>query len=183
MAQRFYGLPPITSLAVFEAAARHASFSLAAAELNVTPGAVSRQVRALEQDLGSQLFLRHNRGVVLTAAGEELQAVLTQGFSRAAEVVRSIRRGELASRVTLACSDVVGSMWLLPRMPDFWRRFPQIGVDHLMTDNLRDLRRAEVELRIRFGSGVWADETAEKLFDDPSIRSAAPASLPTMQRR
>lgn len=166
MAQRFYALPPVTTLAVFEAAARHGSFSHAATELNVTPGAVSRQVRALENDLKAPLFLRHNRGVVLTAAGEELQAVLAQGFSRASEVVGAIRRGELNQRVTLACSDVVGSMWLVPRMPDFWRRYPQIAVDHLMTDNPRDLRRAEVELRIRFGAGNWADETAEPLFDD-----------------
>ncbi len=175
MAQRFYALPPITTLAVFEAAARHGSFSLAAAELNVTPGAVSRQVRALEDDLSSPLFLRHNRGVVLTAAGEELQAVLAQGFARASDVVRSIRGGELAARVTLACSDVVGSMWLVPRMPDFWRRFPMIRVDHLMTDNLRDLRRAEVELRIRFGGGVWAEETAERLFDDLVYPVCSPA--------
>lgn len=166
MAQRFYALPPVTTLAVFEAAARHGSFSTAAAELNVTPGAVSRQVRALEDDLGAPLFLRHNRGVVLTAAGEELSATLAQGFSRASEVVRAIRHGELGQRVTLACSDVVGSMWLVPRMPDFWRRYPEIRVDHLMTDNLRDLRRAEVELRIRFGAGLWADETSELLFDD-----------------
>lgn len=191
MSQRFYSLPALTTLAVFEAAARHGSFSLAAGELNVTPGAVSRQIRALEDDLGSPLFLRHNRGVVLTAAGEELQAVLAQGFARASEVVRAIRRGELAERVTLACSDVVGSMWLVPRMPDFWRRFPRIRVDHLMTDNLRDLRRAEVELRIRFGAGTWAEETAEFLFDDmvypvcsPAFAAAHPgaceADLPAM---
>lgn len=174
MAQRFYALPPVTTLAVFEAAARHGSFSTAATELNVTPGAVSRQVRALEEDLGAALFRRHNRGVLLTPEGEELQAVLSQGFSRASEVVRAIRRGELGQRVTLACSDVVGSMWLVPRMPDFWRRFPEIAVDHLMTDTLRDLRRAEVELRIRFGAGTWADETAERLFDDQVFPVCSP---------
>ena len=175
MVQRFYSLPPVTTLAVFEAAARHGSFSTAAIELNVTPGAVSRQVRALEQDLGAALFLRHNRGVVLTAAGEELQATLSQGFSRASEVVRAIRQGELGLRVTLGCSDVVGSMWLVPRMPDFWRRYPEIRVDHLMTDTLRDLRRAEVELRIRFGAGSWADETAEFMFDDEVFPVCSPA--------
>jgi DNA-binding transcriptional LysR family regulator len=175
MSQRFYALPPLTTLAVFEAAARHAGFSLAASELNVTPGAVSRQIRALEADLGAPLFLRHNRGVVLTEAGEALQSVLAQGFSRTSEVVRSIRRGDLARRVTLACSDVFGSMWLVPRMPDFWRRFPQIKVDHLISDTPRDLRRAEVELRIRFGAGSWAEETAEKLFDEKVYPVCSPA--------
>lgn len=121
--------------------------------------------------------------------------MLSQGFSRASEVVRAIRQGEVGRRVTLGCSDVVGAMWLLPRMPDFWRRFPDVGVDHLMTDTLRDLRRAEVELRIRFGNGHWADETAELLFGDevfpvcspgfaaahPGVDAAALARLPLLE--
>lgn len=175
MSRRFYGLPPVTALAVFEAAARHASFTNAALELNVTPGAVSRQIRNLEEDLSAALFLRHNKGVVLTPAGEDLFAVLAQGFSRASDVVRAIRRGDLARRVTLACSDVFGTMWLVPHMPDFWRRFPQIKVDHLISDYQRDMRRSEVELRIRFGSGNWVDETSESLFDERVYPVCSPA--------
>ncbi|WP_210529536.1 LysR substrate-binding domain-containing protein [Rubellimicrobium arenae] len=175
MVRRFYDLPPVTSLSVFEAAARHASFTLAAAELNVTPGAVSRQIRALEEDLGVALFLRHNKGVRLTASGEELFHVLARGFAQASEVVRAIRRGDTARKVTVACSDVFGSMWLLPRMPEFWRRFPEVKVDHLISDNTRDFRRAEVDLRVRFGSGGWAEETAQFLFDDRVYPVCSPA--------
>lgn len=166
MVRRFYDLPPVTSLAVFEAAARHCSFTHAAAELNVTPGTVSRQIRSLEENLGVPLFLRNNRGVILTVDGEALFHVLASGFSHAADTVRAIRRGETARRIIVACSDVFGSMWLVPRMPDFWQRYPEIKVDHLITDNTPNFRRAEVELRIRFGSGTWADETSELLFDD-----------------
>lgn len=166
MVRRFYDLPPVTSLAVFESAARHCSFTHAASELNVTPGAISRQIRSLEDDLGVPLFLRNNRGVVLTVDGEALFHVLASGFSHVADTVRAIRRGETARRITVGCSDVFGSMWLVPRMPDFWQRYPEIKVDHLITDNTPNLRRAEVELRIRFGSGTWADETSELLFDD-----------------
>ena len=166
MVRRFYDLPPVTSLAVFEAAARNCSFTHAATELNVTPGAVSRQIRNLEENLGAPLFIRNNRGVILTVDGEALFHVLASGFSRAADTVRAIRRGETTRRITVACSDVFGSMWLVPRMPDFWQRYPEIKVDHLITDNTPNFRRAEVELRIRFGSGTWADETSELLFDD-----------------
>lgn len=175
MVRRFYDLPPVTSLAVFEAAARHCSFTQAAAELNVTPGAVSRQVKTLEDELGTHLFLRNNRGVVLTAEGEELFHLLAAGFSRASDAVRAIRRGETGRRVTVACSDVFGSMWLIPRMPDFWERYPDIRIDHLITDFTPNFRRSEVELRIRFGSGTWADETSELLFEDRVYPVCSPA--------
>jgi DNA-binding transcriptional LysR family regulator len=182
MVRRFYDLPPVTSLAVFEAAARHCSFTHAATELNVTPGAISRQIRSLEDNLGAPLFLRNNRGVVLTADGEALFHVLASGFSSAADMVRAIRNGQTARRLTVACSDVFGSMWLVPRMPDFWQRYPEITVDHLITDYTPNFRRAEVELRIRFGSGTWAEETSELLFDDRVYPVCSPAFAATHRR-
>ncbi|WFU05544.1 LysR substrate-binding domain-containing protein (plasmid) [Rhizobium sp. CB3171] len=166
MVRRFYGLPSLTALAAFEAAARHGSFTLAAAELNVTPGAVSRQIKAMEDDVGVLLFARKARGVTLTAPAEELYSALAAGFARASDVINSIRRGDKARNVTIACSDVFATMWLVPRMPDFWRTFEEITVDHLISDNVKNFRRAEVELRIRYGLGAWIDETAEFLFDD-----------------
>lgn len=164
--RRFYDLPSLTALAVFEACARHSSFKLAAAELNVTPGAVSRQIKAIEDDLGVSLFVRRSRGVTSTSAGEELYAVLANGFSRASDVIRSIRRGDKSRNVIIACSDVFATMWLIPRMPDFWRNVGDVTVDHLISDDIRTFRRAEVELRIRYGLGAWIDETAECLFKD-----------------
>lgn len=166
MVRRYYELPSLTALAVFEASARHLSFKLAAAELNVTPGAVSKQIRAIEDELGVPLFVRSGAGVALTSAGEDLYGVLSSSFSRAAEVVRTIKRGDRSKNVTIACTDAFATFWLIPRMGEFWERFPDITVDHLISDNAREYRRAEVELRIRYGLGAWADETAELLFDD-----------------
>lgn len=166
MVRRYYDLPSLTGLAVFEASARHLSFTLASAELNVTPGAVSRQIKAIEEEIGIPLFVRKSKGVTLTAAGEELYGVLAGGFSRFSEVVRSLKRGAGARNVTIACSDVFATMWLIPRMPDFWRNSSDITVDHLISDDVKNFRRAEVELRIRYGMGAWIDETAEFLFDD-----------------
>ena len=167
MVRRYYDLPSLTSLAIFEAAARHLSFKRAAAELNVTTGAVSKQIKAIEDELGVPLFVRGaNVGVSLTPAGEELYSVLSSSFSRASEVVRTIKRGDPSKNVTIACTDAFATIWLIPRMPDFWSRFPDVTVDHLISDNPRDYRRAEVELRVRYGLGAWSDETAELLFDD-----------------
>ncbi|ODT17545.1 MAG: LysR family transcriptional regulator [Kaistia sp. SCN 65-12] len=166
MVRRYYDLPSLTTLAVFEASARHLSFKLAAAELNVTPGAVSRQIKAIEDELGVPLFTRLGTGVALTSAGEDLYGVLASSFSRAADVVRTVKRGDRSKNVTLACTDAFATTWLIPRMPDFWARYDDISVDHLISDNPRDYRRAEVELRIRYGFGSWLDENAELLFDE-----------------
>jgi len=166
MVRRYYDLPSLTALAIFEASARHLSFKLAAAELNVTPGAVSKQIKAIEDELGVPLFVRLSAGVSLTNAGEDLYGVLSNSFSRAAEVVRTIKRGDRTKNVTIACTDAFAAMWLIPRIADFWERFPEVTVDHLISDNPRDYRRVEVELRVRYGLGAWPDETAELLFDE-----------------
>src|SRR5215475_12139870 len=126
MVRRYYDLPSLTALAVFEASARHLSFKLAAAELNVTPGAVSRQIKAIEDELGVPLFARLSTGVALTSAGEDLYRVLSNSFSRAADVVRTVKRGDRSKNVTLACTDAFATMWLIPRMPDFWSRYDEI---------------------------------------------------------
>ncbi len=166
MVRRNYNLPSLNALVMFEATARHLSFKRASDELSVTPGAVSKQIRGLEEELGIPLFVRSGNGVLLTSAGNELYAVLTQSFSRTAEVVGSIKRGDRAKNVTIACTDAFAAFWLIPRMGDFWERFPDVTVDHLISDNPRDFRRAEVELRVRYGFGAWADEVAELLFED-----------------
>lgn len=174
MVYRYYRLPSLTSLAAFESSARHRSVRLAAEELNVTPGAVNRQIKALEEELGVPLFGRSQTGLMLTADAETLYAVLAYAFSRAAETVQTIRSGNRAMRVTLACTHAVATHWLMPRMGDFWRRFPEITVDHLISDAARDFRRSEVDLRIRYGFGAWPDETSEHLLDETIYPIAGP---------
>lgn len=174
MVHRYYQLPSLTSLAAFESSARHRSVKRAADELNVTPGAVSRQIKALEEELGVPLFARSQAGLTLTADAETLYSVLAHAFSRAAETVQVIRSGNRAKRVTLACTHAFGSHWLMPRMGDFWRRFPDITVDHLISDDARDFRRAEVDLRIRYGFGAWPDETSTLLMKEAIYPIAGP---------
>ncbi|MER9683697.1 LysR substrate-binding domain-containing protein [Mesorhizobium sp. M0184] len=167
MVRSYYDLPSLTALEVFEASARHLSFKLAASELNVTPSAVSRQVNALESEIGDRLFVRLAAGVMLTSAGEELYAALASGFSRASEVVKAIKHGDRSKNVTIACADAFASIWLIPRMSRLWAQHgDDIIVDHVISDNEHDYRRAEIDLRIRYGFGSWPDECAEFLFDE-----------------
>lgn len=76
--------------------------------------------------------------------------------------------------MTLACTHAYATFWLMPRMGDFWRRYPEITVDHLISDDARDYRRVEVDLRIRYGFGAWPDETSELLLDETIYPIAAP---------
>jgi DNA-binding transcriptional LysR family regulator len=191
MVRRYYNLPSLTQLAVFEAAARHMSFKLAAAELNVTPSAVSRQVKALEEEAGSPLFRREMHAVQLTSEGETLYAVLTRAFGEASETFERIRKGAAQDAVTLACTTAMATQWLMRHIGAFWRAHPEIEVNHLISDNARDYRRAEVDLRIRYGYGVWPDESAHLLFEEEiypvcgigfhaAHEGAAPADLPDL---
>jgi DNA-binding transcriptional LysR family regulator len=166
MVYRHYRLPSLTSLAAFEATARHRSIQRAASELNVTPGAVSRQIKTLEEELCVPLFVRSPTGLTLTADAEALSAVLSQAFGRTAETVQAIRSRNRTKRVTLACTHGFASQWLMRRMGEFWRHFPDISVDHLVSDDTREFRRAEVDLRIRYGFGAWPDETSALLMTD-----------------
>lgn len=164
MVRRYYNLPSLTALAAFEASARHMSFKAAATELNVTPGAVSRQIKTLEDEAGVHLFERQLGGVRLTAEGEELYSVLARGFSAASETFHRIRTGSRQTSVTLASTNAFASMWLMRHMGGFWRKHSETVVNHLISDNAAHYRRAEVDLRIRYGSGAWSDETAALLF-------------------
>jgi len=166
MVRRFYNLPSLTALAAFEAVARHRSMTRAAAELNVTIGAISRQVRSLESYVGEPLLRRERRGVEASAKGNELYGVLAAGFSQISQTLERIRTTRSSTAVTVGASAAIASLWLMKRIGDFWRAYPDITVNHLISDNANDLRRAEVDLRIRYGSGSWPDETGAFLFRD-----------------
>ncbi|WP_352676239.1 LysR family transcriptional regulator [Mesorhizobium sp. M0254] len=92
MIPQYYDLPSLTALTAFEASARHLSFELAASELGVTSGEISRQIKAIEDDLGVPLFVRRRTGVMLTSAGKDIYSVLASSLSKASDVVRTIKR-------------------------------------------------------------------------------------------
>ena len=159
MVRRFYDLPSLTALAAFEAVARHRSMTRAAAELNVTTGAISRQVKSLESFVGGPLLRRERRGVEVSAKGAELYAVLSTAFSQFSHTLRQIKSTATTAAVTVGAPTAFASLWLMKRIGDFWRAHPDITINHLVSDNAHDLRRAEIDLRIRYGNGSWPDES------------------------
>lgn len=157
-------LPPLRALRAFEAAARHLSFAQAASELGVTPGAISHQIKALEDWLEAPLFHRLPRALRLTEAGVAALPMLTEGFDRLAEGAARMRNRRNDSLLTISVSPGFGSLWLVPRLDRFRRQYPQIEVRIDGTDRLVDIARGEADLAIRYGPGGYRDVQSHRLF-------------------
>lgn len=168
---RPYDLPSMTSLVCFEAAARRLSFKAAAGELNVTPAAVSHQIRALEAELGRAVFLRQHRGVELTEAGAFLFVALQRGFSGMSEAVHELRARPEAGDVVVQATTAVSAFWLTPQITAFWKSRPEIVVSQNVTDV--EPPGGRPDLSIRYGPPRDEGETRE-LFRDRILALAAP---------
>lgn len=174
MVRRHYSLPPLNALAAFEAAARHLSLTRAAAELNVTPGAVSKQVKTLEERLGRPVFVRLHRALSLTPEGETVYRALRDAFERISATMRQVGRSSALRSVSIGTTMAIAQLWLMPRLGSFWKTHQDITIDHLISDHGRDLHRSDVDLRVRYGDGIWPEETAQRLFDDRIVAVASP---------
>jgi LysR family glycine cleavage system transcriptional activator len=149
-------LPPLNAVRAFEAAARHASVSRAAAELGVTPGAVSRQVLALERHLGRTLFRRAAAGLALTEAGETLFAAVAPALERIATAAGAVGRpaGQPAAQaLSVGAYTLFASRWLIPRWQGFLARHPGIGIALSTSDHAADLLPERFDAVIAVGDG------------------------------
>jgi LysR family glycine cleavage system transcriptional activator len=174
MVRRYYSLPSLNALAAFESGARHLSLTKAAEELNVTPGAISKQVRMLEDELGCPLFIRRHRALELTREGETMAAALREGFERMSATFRQVRTSGGQAGVTIGSTMALAQLWLMPRLGAFWNMHQDIVIDHVISDHARGLDRPDIDLRIRYGDGEWPDEVSAKLYDDRIFAVASP---------
>lgn len=166
-------LPPLLALRFFEATARRLSVKLAAEELCVTPGAVSQQLRKLEDFLGCPLFERLPRGLVLTSAGREYQATCQEALAmigRATAKLTQTRR----QTIVVSCTPSFATQWLVPRLQGFMREAPKIDVHVSTTNRLVDLNSEGVHFAIRHGLGRYPGLRAETLMEDDYIAVCSP---------
>lgn len=157
-------LPPLAAVRVFEAAARHLSFTRAADELGMTQAAVSYQIKLLEERVGAPLFLRKPRQVALTDTGRRLGAAATEAFARLTEAYAAARGG--AEGVLIITTVLTfASNWLAPRLGSFQLLHPALAV-RLDTDSrMVDFSREEVDIGIRSGDGNWPGMIAHRLVE------------------
>jgi LysR family glycine cleavage system transcriptional activator len=144
-------LPPLTALRAFEAAARHLSFQAAAAELSVTPAALSFQIKSLEAHLGAPLFRRLNRRVELTEAGQALTGPISEGFQTLAAGWRAARRVLDTGILTVTAGPAFTAKWLAPRLFDFAKDHPEVELRFAATLKLLDFAKDDIDIAIRFG--------------------------------
>jgi LysR family glycine cleavage system transcriptional activator len=170
-------LPPLKSLRAFEAAGRNLSFTLAAQELNVTPGAISRQIKLLEDFLGTLLFKRANREVTLTAAGASYLESLTDLFARVHAATERVVKARDNRELRLSCSLTFTLRWLLPRLIGFHSAQP--GIDLQLTTSIKpvDFRVDDFDAAIRFGQGQWTNLAAHRLFGADLVPVCSPSLL------
>jgi len=167
-------LPSLTSLRTFEAAARLGSFKDAAAELNVTPGAVSRQIKTLEEDIGAALFLRGHRMVSLTAEGQRLHQVIAEGFAAIGDCVRDLRRQRTSAVVNLGSTSAFAHYWLLPRIARFGRD-RDILLHQVISDRGDEtLLASGTDISVIYGNGSWQGCECVRLFGDELYPVASP---------
>ena len=160
-------LPNFSALRAFEAAARHQNFSRAAEELHLTHGAISHQVRALEEELGLPLFVRNGRHVKVTADGLRFAQVLGRSFAEIATAAEALRPGSAsARRLTVSSIPSFAARWLAPRLGRFIERHPEVEVVLQSSGQLQDLARDGVDVGIRFGRGHYPGMQVERLMGD-----------------
>ncbi|EKX57496.1 Glycine cleavage system transcriptional activator [Rhodobacter sp. AKP1] len=170
-------IPSLGALATFEAAARLESFTLAANELGVTQAAVSRQIKLLETDLNTSLFLRAHRRVVLTPEGAALAATVTGAFGRMAEMIETIRQPLAPDTVTVRASLAFSHFWLLPRLADFRALHPDVKLKLVAEDATGDLRKERVDLAIRYSRPPFEDGRSVADHRDEVFPVCSPALL------
>lgn len=167
---------PLNALRAFEASARHLNFTRAAIELNVTQAAVSHQVKALEQRLGTVLFRRLPRGLMLTDEGLAILPSLRDSFDRIAQMLEKFEGGRLTEVLAVGAVGTFALGWLLPRLHGFRQAYPFVDLRLSTNNNRVDIAAEGLDYAIRFGDGAWHGTEAEKLFDAP-FSALGPASM------
>jgi len=161
-------------LRAFDAVARHLNFRAAAEELSLTQSAVSRQIQALEDEVGTALFLRHTRAVDLTSAGSQLLRAAGSALERIDAAVRHIRQSAGRKSVAITTWASFASMWLIPRLEAFQREHPDIDIRIDASDVAVDLSTADVDLALRYAVPQAMPSGAIRLFDEQLTPVASP---------
>ena len=170
-------LPSLDLLKAFECAARHLSFTRAAAELFLSQSAISRQIQQLEAQLGIALFVRRTRQLLLTEAGQRYYRDVSQALHQLRAAGAALRAGSETRDVTITTTVTFASLWLVPQLADFQRRHPGIEVRVAADNAIRDLDRDRIDVAIRYSTRKLAGPGATRLFGERVLPVCSPRLL------
>ena len=176
---RMTSLPPLDALRGFVTAARRKSITAAAEELCLTQSAISRQIQALEERLGTPLFIRKHRTIILTDTGEQLYKITLPWLEQLAEFSERVRAEPKTRPVTVSASIGVAALWLLPRLGDFQAAHPDIDIRLAANNRMLDLDKEGIDLAIRYCGAGQAPQDALRLADEVIVPVASPAVAAT----
>lgn len=174
-------LPPLLALEAFDAAARHMSFKAAAAELHLTPSAISHRVRQLERHLGLALFRRLNREIRLTEAGQDYANATRKAFDQVVQASAKLLLPRQAEELRLSAVPHFATLWIIPHLERFLDT--QAGLRLYVESSQRnaDFARDAVDAAIRYGNGRWPGLAATRLTDLAVAPVCAPKLLPALR--
>jgi LysR family transcriptional regulator, glycine cleavage system transcriptional activator len=170
-------LPSLNGLRAFEAAARHLSFTRAAAELNVTQTAISHQIRRLEAQLGLRLFERRNRSLALTREAAAFLPAVRSAFEDLRLATERLRRRDRDTLLTVSTTASLAAKWLLARVAAFRETHPALDVRISASTHLVDFRREDVDMAVRYGHGNWPGLRADWLMPGDIFPVCSPKLL------
>jgi LysR family transcriptional regulator, glycine cleavage system transcriptional activator len=168
---------PLNALRAFEAVAAHLSFTAAAHALNVTTAAVSSHIKSLEEFLETPLFVRHSRSVRLTPQGARLLPGVQRGMGELTRAVDQLRQDRTSGLLNISLLGSFLQKWLLPRLGDFYHRYPDVDLRFGASRELVDFMHTDFHAAVRYGGGKWADLQADKMLDDWVFPVASPELL------
>jgi DNA-binding transcriptional LysR family regulator len=170
-----YRTPPLNSLKVFMVAAEHSSIAKAAIELNITQGAVSKQVKHVEECLGVALFVRRNRGMHLTNEGTLLCQTCQQMFSLLSDTCEQISEQVDLGPLVISCEPTIAMHWLIPRLAIFKTEYPDIDVHLFASGGSIDLKQSKVDLALRRNDFTWSNEYYSEVI---TVEKVGPVCTP-----
>lgn len=157
---------PLNALRAFEAVAAHLSFTDAARSLHVTTAAVSSHIKSLEEFLETPLFVRHSRSVRMTPQGARLLPGVQRGMGELTRAVDQLRQDRTSGLLNISLLGSFLQKWLLPRLGDFYQKYPEIDLRFNASRELIDFMHTDFHAAVRYGSGHWDQLQAEKMLDD-----------------
>ncbi|MDB6143623.1 MAG: LysR family transcriptional regulator [Pseudomonas sp.] len=168
-------LPPLNAVRAFESVARHLSITVAADELNVTPGAVSRQIRSLEEFLGQDLFTRGHRQITLTAAGQQYSRAVARMIDDLRIATKKLMKPVQRRQIKVRAYTTFAMQWLIPRLASFHAEHPKIEV--LLTASLDpvDFYKDDLDAAIRLCNGDWPNSNCYPLSDNQLAPVCSPS--------
>lgn len=175
-------LPPLTAIRMFESVARNLSFSRAAQELNVTPAAVSQQIRLLEDHYGVQLFIRSTRRLELTPDAAAILPAVRSGFSSFRDVHTRLSASREAGMLTVSVYPTLAEKWLIPRLERFRKAHPDIDLRIHASDDFADFARGGIDIAIRYGTGIYPELTVIPFLEEKVFPVCNPALATQLKR-